>query len=219
MDPFEEHGPFKSQMQSNDLDGAHTTMASGPFGMGQRSVLAAQTSSLLTNYGARGRHSLGPKPVGSTQTLQPEFSIKKHNMAVEPTGKVSPLGTVKDHVLLAPVPQISGRGKAVSPPTDRQVVINNVIKPFEGKSEEDRRRATQILDFIIGKRKAINKLKEDWSEARKNEEQRALLAQLEEEQNEKEAARRMAYSGSVSDGQSSDEQLGLEQGDKFGGVR
>jgi hypothetical protein len=61
---------------------------------------------------------------------------------------------------LDPVVQISGKGSSVSPPIDRPYVINNVIKPFKANSEVDRQRATQILDYIIMRRKMAEKRKD-----------------------------------------------------------
>lgn len=40
------------------------------------------------------------------------------------------------------MPQLSGRGVSISPPKDRPLVINNVLKPFIAQSEKDRLRAT-----------------------------------------------------------------------------
>ena len=49
---------------------------------------------------------------------------------------------------------MTGRGISVAPPIDRPIVINNVIKHFSGK-ELDRSRATEILDYIIQKKKKV----------------------------------------------------------------
>ena len=51
-----------------------------------------------------------------------------------------------------------------------------VVKPFDGRDEEDRRRATQILDYIIEKKKTISKIKEDRVKTKKDEEQKMLLS-------------------------------------------
>jgi len=58
---------------------------------------------------------------------------------------------------------VSGKGLAISPPKDRNKIVNNVIKTFKGESEQDRQRATEILDFIVRKRheKSARKDKED----------------------------------------------------------
>ena len=69
----------------------------------------------------------------------------------------------KDTDILDPVAQISGKGASVSPPLDRPYVINSVIKPFRANSEIDRQRATQILDYIIMRRKMASKRKDDQS--------------------------------------------------------
>lgn len=45
--------------------------------------------------------------------------------------------------------QMSGTGTAIQPPGDKPVIINNVIRPFDGKSEVDRQRATEILDYVV----------------------------------------------------------------------
>lgn len=63
---------------------------------------------------------------------QSPFSIKIHNLAKNPNGGGD------DTDMMAPVTQISGRGTAIEPPTDRPFVINNVIKPFKATSEIDR---------------------------------------------------------------------------------
>jgi hypothetical protein len=65
--------------------------------------------------------------------------------------------------ILDPVSQISGKGASVSQPLDRPYVINSVIKPFSASSEIDRQRATQILDYIIMRRKMASKRKADQS--------------------------------------------------------
>jgi len=74
-------------------------------------------------------------------------SITAHNLA-----KNSQRGTDKLS-LVAQVPKIGGRGISVEPPRDRPNIVNTVVKPFAANSELDRLRATQILDFIISKKK------------------------------------------------------------------
>ena len=61
--------------------------------------------------------------------------------------------------MLTTVPQISGRGQASKPYDNQPVIINNVVKPFQATSEEDRRRATLVLDYIIKKKKFVEKKK------------------------------------------------------------
>ena len=47
--------------------------------------------------------------------------------------------------------------------------IPNVVQAFDGRNEEDRRRATQILDYIIEKKKNVSKRKEDRAKQQKEE--------------------------------------------------
>ena len=77
--------------------------------------------------------------------------------------------------MMAPVTQISGKGAAIDPPTDRPFVINNVIKPFKATSEIDRQRATQILDYIIERRRMAEKRDKEALGVRKNSEHEELL--------------------------------------------
>ena len=152
--------------------------------------------------------------------LRQDYSIRVHNLAAARAspGRASPQPGASDGDILAPVPQISGRGEAVSPPKDRPRVVNNVIRPFEGRSEEDRRRATQILDYIIGKRRTIAKRQEADGEARMKEEHQALVKQIEEEKKVKGAARRSTFSGtqSASEEEASEELDEFEEDDKYG---
>lgn len=66
-------------------------------------------------------------------------TITVHNLqSVKPKGDV----VKANKTVLEPVAQIKGKGKAVALPVDVGQVINNVVKPFNGKSEIDRTRAT-----------------------------------------------------------------------------
>jgi len=84
------------------------------------------------------------------------YNIKVHNLAAHPI-----TAGENETDILEPVPQVSGRGVSISPPQDRPYVINNVIKPFRATSEVDRQRATQILDYIIERRKMAERRTEE----------------------------------------------------------
>jgi hypothetical protein len=75
---------------------------------------------------------------------------------------------------------MSGTGVSIEQPTDRAVVVNNVIKHFSG-AERDRAKATQILDFIIDKKKRQEKQSHANAERKKEAEQAVLLAFLQRE--------------------------------------
>lgn len=112
----------------------------------------------------------------NSNVLYQDFKIKKHQL----THDSSPVGLLNSDIL-QPVPQISGRGEAVSPPRDRPIVINNVVKPFRGGSEEDRRRATNIMDFIIQKKKAVERTKERQRAARESKAEQELVKDFDDQ--------------------------------------
>ena len=104
------------------------------------------------------------------------YNIRVHNLAAQPINAGE-----NETDILEPVPQVSGRGISISPPRDRPYVINNTIKPFRATSEVDRQRATQILDYIIDRRKMAERRTEEQKEADKEMEHGALLKQIEDE--------------------------------------
>jgi hypothetical protein len=110
-----------------------------------------------------------PRGAENTSKTQP-YNIRVHNLGTKPIN----VGENETDIL-DPVPQLSGRGVSVSPPQDRPYVINNVIKSFRATSEVDRQRATQILDYIIDRRKMVERRTEEQKEATKEEEHEALL--------------------------------------------
>jgi hypothetical protein len=102
------------------------------------------------------------------------FGIKVHSLAKER----------KDTDFLDPVTQLQGKGASVSPPIDRPYVINNVIRPFKAESEVHRQRATQILDYIIMRRKMAAKRQTDLEGTGKEDESLYLIEQIEQEKME-----------------------------------
>ena len=70
-------------------------------------------------------------------------------------------------------------------PSDRPHVVNNVLRTFRANSEVDRQRATQILDYIIERRKMVDRRREEATENMKEVEQLALLKQIESEKKAK----------------------------------
>jgi hypothetical protein len=65
-----------------------------------------------------------------------------------------------------------------------------VIQPFRASSEIDRQRATQILDYIIMRRKMVSKRKDDQSGERQQTENGELLNQIDQEKLERMVATR-----------------------------
>ena len=117
---------------------------------------------------------------------------------------------------MKPVTQISGRGASVEPPIDRPYVINNVIKPFKASQEVDRQRATQILDYIIERRKMADRRNADNFGARKESEHAELLQQIEDEKSAKKRKnKRVDQSASEKEDSELDE---FEKNDKYGSV-
>lgn len=83
--------------------------------------------------------------------------------------------------LVSEVPTMQGKGVSVELPTDIGKVINNVVKPF-GNNEINRQRATQILDFIIAKKKS-DLLKVEKKQERKKELEEKILMKILEKEN------------------------------------
>lgn len=98
-----------------------------------------EVTSKMYNTASKGFNAgvVGPSsPFGTKNGLptgRTEIAIKVHNLARK---------DLVNTEVLDPVAQLSGRGKAVAPPSDRPSVINNVIRPFRATSEVDRQRAT-----------------------------------------------------------------------------
>jgi hypothetical protein len=101
--------------------------------------------------------------------VSPDHSkIKAHKLAIVNEGE-------EGNSILNSVPQIKGRGVSVELPTDRGKVVNSVVKPFAGTSEIHRQRATQILDYIISKKKSIQKKVEAQEEQKMEQEEKLLV--------------------------------------------
>jgi hypothetical protein len=83
--------------------------------------------------------------------------------------------------VLEAAPNLFGRGLFIHTTPEKSVVINNVLKSFKATSEVDRERATQILDYIIKKKKRIEKRQEEVTKVRNETEYTALLAEIEKE--------------------------------------
>ena len=88
--------------------------------------------------------------------LKQDFNIQVHNLRTLGQTHSDNDTSFDEASILDAAPQMSGRGISISPPKDRTKVVNNVIKPFKGESEADRRRATEILDFIVRKRHELS---------------------------------------------------------------
>lgn len=79
--------------------------------------------------------------------------------------------------IISDVPKMSGRGKSVQPPQDRTHVYNSIVKPFTG-NELDRKRQTEIMDFIILKKKQRQHERKEALIIREYEAQKQMLAKL-----------------------------------------
>jgi hypothetical protein len=55
---------------------------------------------------------------------------------------------------------MSGYGRAIQPPGDKARIVNNRVKPFDAKEEIDRERATEILDYVVQRKKKLLQIKE-----------------------------------------------------------
>lgn len=69
----------------------------------------------------------------------------------------------------------------MSLPQETDRVVNNVVRPFRGESEVDRRRATEILDYIVRKRREASNKKDRLQDAMEDAQRRAFIDILEAE--------------------------------------